>query len=122
VGPDFNPDGSKIEGNYTGPPDIDVSCVDGYSVPMTCSSEGTPVSGWNIDLFKQPNIACNNQVEGPVCLNPARNIANGPAPHFFAACEGTAYTYPNDKDANVSNLESTLVSCCIGMSYNAPSR
>ena len=122
VGPNFNPNGSKIEGSYTGPPDIDVSYVDGYSVPITCSSEDTPVSGCNIDLFKQPNIPCINKVEGPVCLNPAQNIADGPAPPFFAACKGAAYTYPNDNDANISNLKSTLVSCCIGTSCKAPSR
>ncbi len=123
VGPNLNPDGSKIEGSYTtGPPDIDVSYVDGYSVPITCSSEGTAVSGCNIDLFKQPGIPCNDQVDGPVCLNSAQNIANGPAPPFFAACEGAAYTYPNDNEANVSNLKSTLVSCCIGASCQAPSR
>ena len=52
VGPNLNPDGSKIEGSYTGPPDIDVSYVDGYSVPITCSSQGTAVSGCNIDLIK----------------------------------------------------------------------
>lgn len=122
VGPNFNPDASKIEGSYTGPPDIDVSYVDGYSVPITCSSEGTPVSGCNIDLFKQPNVPCNNLVEGPVCLNSAQNMANGPAPPFFAACKGADYTYPNDNDANVSNLRSLLVSCCIGTSCSSPSR
>ena len=122
VGPNLNPDGSKIEGSYTGPPDIDVSYVDGYSVPITCSSQGTAVSGCNIDLFKQPGILCNNQVDGPVCLNSAQNIANGPAPPLFAACAGAAYTYPNDNDANVSNLKSALVSCCIGTSCNAPPR
>ena len=122
VGPNLNPDGSKIEGSYTGPPDIDVSYVDGYSVPITCSSEGTAVSGCNVDLFKQPGIPCNDQVDGPVCLNSAQNVVNGPAPPFFAACEGAAYTYPNDNDANVSNLKSTLVSCCIGASCQAPSR
>jgi len=96
--------------------------VDGYSVPLTCSSEGTPVSGCNIDLFKQPNIPCNNQVKGPVCLHPAQNIANGPTSPFFAACKGAAYTFPNDNDANVINLKNSLVSCCIGTSCNAPSR
>ena len=79
MGPNLNPDGSKIEGSFTGPPDIDVSCVDGYSVPITCSSEGVAVTGCNIDLFEQPSISCNDQVDGPVCLNPAQNIANGPA-------------------------------------------
>jgi hypothetical protein len=122
VGPNLNPDGSKIEGSYTGPPDIDVSYVDGYSVPITCSSKGTAVSGCNIDLFQQPGIPCNNQIDGPVCLNSAQNVANGPAPPFFAACAGAAYTYPNDNDANVSNLKSNLVSCCVGTSCKAPSR
>ena len=113
---------SKIEGSLTGPLDINVSYVDGYSVPITCSSEGIAVSGCNIDLFKQPGITCNNQVDGPVCLNPAQNIADGPAPPFFKACAGAAYTYPNDNTANVSNLKSNLVSCCIGTSCQAPSR
>ena len=44
--------GSKIEGSITGPPDIDVSHVDGYSVPIICSSEGIAIVGCNIELFK----------------------------------------------------------------------
>lgn len=91
-------------------------------MPMNCFSEGISVSSRNIVLFKQPNIACNNQVEGPVCLNPAQKIANRPAHPFFAACEGAAYTYPTDNDALISNLESTLVPSYIGTSCNAPSR
>jgi len=122
VGPNLDPDGSKIESSYTGPPDIDVSYVDGYSVPITCSSEGTAVSGCNIKLFTQPGILCKNLIDGPVCRNPAQNIADGPSPPFFAGCAGAAYTYPHDNDANVSNLNSTLISCCIGTSCNAPSR
>ena len=90
-------------------------------MPITCSSEGTAVSGCNIDLFKQPDIPCNNQVDGPICLNSAQNIANGPAPPFFAACAGVAYTYPNDNDANVSNLKN-LVFYYVGTSCKAPSR
>ena len=122
VGPNTNPYGSKIEASCTGPPDVDVSYVDGYSVPVTCSSEGTAVSGCNIELFGQPGITCDTQVEGPVCLNPAQNIPNGPAPRFFAACVGAAYTYPNDNKANVGDLGDKLVSCCIGTSCNAPVR
>ena len=45
--------GSKIEGSLTGPPDINVSYVDGFSVPITCSSEGVAVSSCNIDLYKK---------------------------------------------------------------------
>ena len=71
VGPNLNPDSSKIKGSFPGPPDINVSYVDGYSVPITCSSEGVAVTGYNINLFKQPNISCINQVNGPICLNPA---------------------------------------------------
>jgi len=52
MGPNTNPLGSKIEGSFIGPPDIDISYVDGYSMPITCSSKGIAVSGYNIDLFK----------------------------------------------------------------------
>jgi len=116
VGPSLNPDGSKIEGSYTGPPDIDVSYVNGYSVLITCSFEGTAVSGYNVNLFKQPNIPCNDQVDGPVCLNSAQNIVNEPASSFFAACAEAVYIYPKDDDVNVSNLESITVSYCIDAS------
>ena len=122
VGPNLNPLGSKIESSYTGLPDIDVSYVDGYSVPITCSSLGVPVTGCNVELFEQQGISCANQVDGPLCLNPAQSLANGPAPPFFTACEGAAYTYPNDNLANVSNLKSTVISCCIGTSCQAPAR
>ena len=120
VGPNLNINGSKIEGSFTGPPDIDVSYVDGFSVPLTCSSEGVVVSGCNLDLFEQGT--CEDLVEGPVCLNPARFFPDGPPTAFFAACAGAAYTYPNDNEANVSNLGSKLVSCCIGTLCRAPLR
>ena len=122
VGPNTNPDGSKIEGSFTGQPDIDVSYVDGYSVPITCSSEGVPVTGCNIDLFSQENNSCITRVAGPICLNPAQDNPQGPAPPFFAACAGAAYTYPKDDGANQANLLSNLVSCCIGTPCAAPAR
>ena len=120
VGPNLNYNGSKIEGSFTGPPDIDVSYVDGYTVPITCSSEGTAVSGCNIDLFKR--AMCEDVLEGPVCLNPARFLDDGPASPFFAPCTGAAYTFPNDNAANAGSLGSNLVSCCIGSTCEAPSR
>ena len=122
VGPNLNPNGSKIEASFTGPPDIDVSYVDGYSVPITCSSEGVAVTGCNINLFEQTHIPCDEQVDGPVCLNSARETPDGPAARFFRSCAGAAYTYPNDNDANTSNLGSKLVSCCIGTLCPAPLR
>ena len=122
LGPHLNPDGSKIEGSYTSSPDIDVSYVNDYSVPITCSFEGTAVFDCNVDLFKQSSISCINQVDDPVCLNFAQNVVNEPASPFFAACEGAAYIYPNDNDVNVSNLKSILISCCIDESCQALSR
>ena len=43
MGPNLDPDGNKIEDNFTGPLDIDVSYVDGYSVPTMSSSDGIQV-------------------------------------------------------------------------------
>lgn len=122
VGPNTNPMGSKIEGSFIDPPDIDVSYVDGYSVPITYSSDDVAVSGCNIDLFRQPGITCGNQVDGPICLNSAQNVASGPAPPFFAACAGAAHTYPNNNNANAGDLGSNLISCCIGTSCKTPSK
>ncbi len=113
---------SKIEDSFTGSPDIDVSYVDDYSVLITCSSEDTAVFDCNIDLFKQPGIICNNQIDGSVCLNSAQKIPDEPASPFFTSCAETAYTYPNDNEANVSNLKSNLISCCIDTFCKALSR
>ena len=51
MGPNLNSNSSKIKGSFTGPSNIDISYVDDYSVPITCSSEGIAVTGYNINLF-----------------------------------------------------------------------
>lgn len=122
VGPNLHSQGSKIEGSFTNEPDIDVSYVDGYTVPITCLSQGIPVTGCNVELFNQPNLRCPKMDGRSVCLNPARDFPNGPTPPFFKACEAAAYTYPNDNLANLGGLKSTFVSCCIGTRCEAPSR
>ena len=122
VGPNLNYNGSKIKGSYTDLPDIDVSYVDSYFIPITCFSKGIAVTGCNINLFKQQDITYNTQVNGPVYFNSARDFPMGPASPFFAACTGAAYIYPKDDDVNKSNLGSNLVFCCIGTSCEAPSR
>ena len=122
IGPDLNPFGSKVEGSIIGPPDVDVSFVDGYGVPITCSAGDDVVAGCNIDLFEQTDVVCPDLVEGPTCLNPAQNIPGGPAHLFFAACAGAAYTFPEDDAANAGGLETNFVSCCVGTSCKAPSR
>ena len=50
IGGNFDPKGSKIEASYSSPnyvPDVDISYVDGYSVPITCSCYGVAVTGCN---------------------------------------------------------------------------
>ena len=121
VGQGINVNNSLIEGSYIDTVDVDVSYVDGFSVPIACSSGGVAVTGCNIDLFNQSGIACDDEVEGPVCLNPARTTPDGPPACFFAACTGAAYTFPNDNNALGGGL-SSLVSCCVGASCPAPSR
>lgn len=112
---------SLIEGSYTNGSFINVSYVDGFSVPITCSCDGVPVTGCNIDLFNQPGIICEEELEGHICNNPVRHIrAGGPPAPFFAACAGAAYTFPADDDAVRKCLGP--VSCCIGTSCKPPLR
>ena len=47
IGPDYDVKASKIEWNWSNVPDVDVSYVDGYSIPITCSCQGTAVTGCN---------------------------------------------------------------------------
>ncbi|KAG7006733.1 hypothetical protein G7Y79_00013g035050 [Physcia stellaris] len=121
VGKTLNNKNSKIEASYTGPPDVDVSYVDGFSLPVTCSSQGIVVTGCNIPLFHDGHTCGNVDNNGPVCVNPQAGVPNGPATPFFAPCQGAAYTYPNDNAANVGNV-GTLINCCIGPSCPAPAR
>ncbi|KAL9080678.1 MAG: hypothetical protein Q9159_007544 [Coniocarpon cinnabarinum] len=111
VGIDAYYQGSKIEGTYSNgaPPDIDVSYVDGYSVPIVCSDENhTPKSGCNLELFELGEC---EDLHGKTCVNPAVGIDVGPMPNFFAPCEGAAYTYPKDDCANVQ-ASGTYYDCC----------
>ncbi|KAL8839784.1 MAG: hypothetical protein Q9170_001595 [Blastenia crenularia] len=128
VGKIDHPDNSKIEGSFygAGNGDIDISYVDGYSVPITCSVGGTVVSGCNMELFDQNCNSPDTPSElGPdgkpaVCSNGARANVWGPPSSFFARCAGAAYTFPNDNDANTGMITDTLMSCCVGTSC-APS-
>ena len=122
VSSNLNFNDSKIENSYTSSSDIDVSYVNDYSVLITCSFKDTAVFDCNVDLFKQLNISCNDQVDDSVCLNFAQNIVNELTSSFFAVCARTVYIYSNDNDVNVSNLKSILISCCVDASCQAFSR
>ncbi|KAI4150911.1 MAG: hypothetical protein L6R39_002125 [Caloplaca ligustica] len=127
VGKTDHVDNSKIEGSFygAGNGDIDISYVDGYSVPITCSVGGKVVTGCNMELFDQGCNAPDKLSEmGPdgkpaVCSNGARANNDGPPTPFFAPCAGAAYTFPNDNDANIGMVTDTLMSCCIGTSCEA---
>ncbi|MCJ1444564.1 MAG: hypothetical protein MMC23_005066 [Stictis urceolatum] len=105
-------------------PYVDVSYVDGYSVPMTCSCNGAVVTGCNIELFNT-GITCDSLGPGPVCYNPNAHQPEsftGPAAPFFAPCQGAAYTFPADDASTMGCPGATEIDCCIGATCPAPAR
>ena len=114
VGKEARAGDTLIEGSTTGANDIDVSYVDGYSVPITCGTETEVLTGCNIDLWKQGTSCTDLDGDNSICRNPTVDIPNGPASAFFQPCQGAAYTFPNDNVANCGDTGSELVTCCIG--------
>ncbi|KAL8755492.1 MAG: hypothetical protein Q9199_003602 [Rusavskia elegans] len=124
IGKSFDPANSKIEISFNAPqgyrPGVDVSYVDGYSVPITCSCGGVPVTGCNIPLFRTGRTCPQN---GPgdkvICYNPKKLINAGPADPFFQPCQGAAYTYPDDHRANAyGKCDGGDIQCCVGVSVH----
>ncbi|KAL8659902.1 MAG: hypothetical protein Q9226_000196 [Calogaya cf. arnoldii] len=130
VGKVDNSDNSKIEGSFYGAGNgaIDISYVDGYSVPITCSAGGKVVSGCNIELWVRECIASDSVGEwGPdgkpaLCRNGARESNRGPPSSFFSPCAGAAYTFPFDDMATLAMIRETQISCCIGTSCDPSPR
>ncbi|KAL9011848.1 MAG: hypothetical protein Q9173_003351 [Seirophora scorigena] len=128
IGQIYDPANSKIELSFNAPqgyrPGLDVSYVDGYSVPIVCSCNGIPVTGCNIALFRTGRT-CPRQGPGGdrrLCYNPKRNIPDGPADPFFQPCQGAAFTYPNDHTANAfGKCDSGDIQCCVGVNCPRPS-
>ncbi|KAL6722189.1 hypothetical protein ACLMJK_001296 [Lecanora helva] len=125
IGKNYDPLGSKIEASFVPPnfvPDVDVSYVDGYTVPITCSCSGVPVTGCNVPLFHDGH-ACDDEGPGPICYNPQVNVPHGPPLPFFAPCQGSAYTFPYDDGANsYDQCQSGVIDCCVGRECPAPAR
>ncbi|KAF3018161.1 hypothetical protein E8E14_010354 [Neopestalotiopsis sp. 37M] len=99
--------------------DVDVSYVNGYSVPITCSCDGAVVTGCNKDLLKMNT--CGDLSEENACVNPLRaDMGATAASTFFAPCQGAAWTYVNDGNADAwGSCQSGQISCCIGTSCPA---
>ena len=125
IGKTVNSADSKIEGSTTGANDIDVSYVDGFSVPITCSDADEVVTGCNIDLFSVGGNCTHMVGDRDVCLNPMQGVADGPSDPWFLPCQGAAYTFPNDNVANNGDTRTPDITCCIGteaMGCKAPER
>ena len=114
IGKTTHASGSKIEGSTTVWNDIDVSYVDGYSVPIVCSNATAPVTGCNINLWDVSGPCIETVGDDAVCLNPMVGVPDGPADPWFLPCQGVAYTFPNDNVANDGNTGTPDVSCCVG--------
>jgi len=117
--PAYEQDGTKIEGALTSQGFWDISLVDGYTVPITCTCDGdsTPFIGCNVDLFKQ-SAKCPSPSGSGLCLNPARSKNNGPADPWFSVCKDAAYTYP-DNDIATQTCSKESLTCCVGTSCAA---
>lgn len=101
---------------------VDVSFVNGFTVPMTCECDGKYIAGCNKDLFNVTKEARDVQnAPNSAAANPLRaDMAATSARPFFAPCEGAAYTFPNDHAANsFGACQSGLISCCVGTACKA---
>ena len=59
IGKNYDAQGSKIEASLSPPnyvPDVDISYVDGYSVPISCSCSGVAVAGCNIRMLSLAHL------------------------------------------------------------------
>ncbi len=122
----FRGDESQLEASYADQGiyggkrfDINVSYVNGFSLPITCSCDVGVIAGCNKYLWNMGSCPNDNGVGS--CRNPQRYVNNGPAAPFFAPCAHAAYVYPFDDSANSGNgvCGGSTVTCCVGT--NCPS-
>ncbi|KAG6999281.1 hypothetical protein G7Y79_00036g072370 [Physcia stellaris] len=112
--------GSTIEASFkNGIVQFDVSYVAGYTYPIVCSCQGQVVAGCNYPLLRHAAEDGGCPLPGNrICYNP--NVDNqaiprgSPAHPFFEPCQGAAWTYPNDFDANI-HCPVNEISCCVGI-------
>ncbi|KAK6835169.1 hypothetical protein PG987_009863 [Apiospora arundinis] len=97
--------------------DVDVSYVNGFTLPITCSCNDIGVTGCNKDLFLLSSCPATAKQHGS-CINPLRSDKGASAANaFFAPCQNAAYTYPNDNSANSQNeCQNGQIVCCVGAS------
>ncbi|KAI3394014.1 hypothetical protein diail_3332 [Diaporthe ilicicola] len=100
--------------------DMDVSYVNGFSVPITCTcnADEAVLSGCSLDLWGMGSCSGGAGTDGGdgACANPLRpdNSARLAATDFFAPCEGAAFTWPRDGANSEGQCQSAEVTCCVG--------
>lgn len=113
IAPILDKSASKIEMSFDNGVFADVSYVDGYTVPITCSCEGEVIAGCNVELFNATG-PCPDEGPGPICYNPSAFLDHGPTHPFFSPCEWASYTYPKDDLGTHGCEKSNLLTCCVG--------
>ncbi|KAI1430919.1 hypothetical protein GGR50DRAFT_690116 [Xylaria sp. CBS 124048] len=92
---------------------LDVSYVDGFTVPITCGCGGNVRLGCNLDLLR----TCPEEyrIDKGTCANPSRDTGELTG-IFFKPCSPWAYTYPEDDLATVNGIPGCErnITCCVG--------
>ncbi|KAI1073652.1 hypothetical protein F5B20DRAFT_497997 [Whalleya microplaca] len=95
---------------------LDVSYVDGFSLPIVCSCRNAVVLGCNLDLHQM--CPDEHRLDNKTCSNPWRDDMGAPDPssNFFSDCSPMAYTFPTDDKATINGILGCeeRISCCIG--------
>ncbi|KAM3431672.1 hypothetical protein MY4824_006982 [Beauveria thailandica] len=120
-------DESLIEGSFTDQGhavigDINVSYVDGFTVPALCwCNENGRSAGCSKDLHKL--MECPTPNGHGACRNPSRGLNVSEPTAFFEPCfyQGGAYTFDWDHEANSLNgfCPDEQYTCCIGETCHA---
>ncbi|KAI1320654.1 hypothetical protein F5Y16DRAFT_405534 [Xylariaceae sp. FL0255] len=96
---------------------LDVSYVDGFTVPVSCSCGGKVRLGCNANLHDY--CPAEYKQSPKICINPFRDTPGLPIANFFFPCAALAYTYASDNLATVNGINEaegceTGVTCCVG--------
>ncbi|KAI1133078.1 hypothetical protein F5Y10DRAFT_229278 [Nemania abortiva] len=92
---------------------LDVSYVDGFTVPIVCECGGEVVLSCNLNLLEMCPI--EYRLDAATCMNPLRDGGNM-ANNFFKDCASLAYTFPSDDLATINGVRGCEASirCCVG--------
>ncbi|KAI0100642.1 hypothetical protein GGR51DRAFT_563976 [Nemania sp. FL0031] len=111
---------SLLEGAFAPPGDalalitLDVSYVDGFTVPIVCECQGEVVLGCNLNLLHM--CPSEYRLDAGTCMNPLRDGGNIETDNFFRECASLAYTFPSDDEATRYGIQGceASIQCCVG--------